>query len=511
MHINAAEELTRELGDLDSKIKRLESSNVRAFELIENDTVMSFHFFNECFKQFWNEFDRHSASQLLLYQKFTKTHSLLSKRYFELFQEQMSYFEQLIDLDFHCFQDSPPTTLNEENSKEVMGYYIENLKDKLDEEGKPLYHIEQDKHNSHYEMVNGEDVPIDVYFFKSDKINKEYFDGIAGIFRSLNSIFSLMSVVCNYPNALISGFAPKQEDIIEALERELRQYAKDVGGKVERDLKKIAQGLKPFRNAPLTPDVWGRVMECEDEMYHQAVTTQVGEIEERYLENISATAYQLIDNYSLLEKIRTTCIDEELFDIRLSVETHNLLSSLNAENLDLFYELVLRRNIIQREMFPEKLRVEYDRWLNYTEDNHNEKTTLTPARQSFLNDVITHFQSGDWKQPATFENVKKFLNTVFGKDSSLLDDSDKSLCEKMWAMIEGGRGERLTVITANLAGFFSEENILIGTPTEISKAIFGNKSQVNNVNKGHTKNASSSFSEILPFLKKYVDKVIRQS
>jgi hypothetical protein len=252
-------------------------------------------------------------------------------------------------------------------------------------------------------------------------------------------------------------------------------------------------------------------MECEDEMFQQAITTQVGEIEKKYLENISVTANQLIDNCSLLEKIKASCVDEELFDISLSIKTHNLMNSLNAENLDLFYELVLRRDIIQREMFPEKLKAEYDKWLNYTEDNHNEKTVLTPARQSFLDDVITHFQSGDWKQPATFENVKKFLNTIFGKDLSLLDDGDKTLCDKMWAMVERGRGERIMVVTANLAGLFSEENILRGTPTEISKAVFGNESQVNNINKGHTKNASSSFSEVLPFLKKYVDKVIRQS
>lgn len=511
MNINATEEITRVLEDLDSRIKGLERNPYRAFGLIEYDTVHRFHQYNLCFKKYWEEFDRRSASQLLLFRKFVKTHYELSKKYMELFQEQMEYLEMVINFDEHHLYDLPPVVLKEDNSTDVIGYYAEHLNDKLDEAGNPLYKIELDNTRKRYDLSSGKEVAVNEYFFQSDKLNKEHFDGLIAMFKSFNNIFSLMSVICAYPNALISGYAPKQEDIIEALNCELRQYAKDVGNKVERDLKKAAQDLKPTRNAPLTPDVWGKVMEREDDMFNQAITTQVGEVDDKYLENISATAFQLIENYSLLEKIKTTCIDEDFFDIKLSVETHNLLSSLNAENLDLFYELVLRRNIIQREMFPEKLKAEYDKWLNYTEDNHNEKTALTPARQSFIDDVIMHFQNGDWKQPATFENVKKFFNTVFGKDLSLLDDSDKPSCEKMWAMIEGGRGERFTVVTANLAGFFSEENILGGSPSEISNAIFGNRSQVNNVNKGHTKNASQSFGEMLPFLKKYVDKIIRQS
>lgn len=511
MKINATEEVTQVLEELETRARRLEDNPCRAFLLIEFETVSWFHWYNQCFKRYWEEFDRHSTGQLLQLQKNMKTHSMLSEKYLELLREQITYLEEEINIVDHRIVDLPPVLMSEDGSTEIIDYYANRLDDKRDENGDPVYKVKSDDTNKRYHCFDGQEIPINLCYFYSDKINQEHLDGLVGMYKTFKNVFSLLSVVCAYPNALISGFVPKRKDIIETLDRELRQYAKDVGNKVERDLKKIAQGLKPSRNAPLTPDVWGRVMECEDVMYHQAVNTQVGEIEERFLENISATAYQLIDNYSLLEKIRTTCIDEELFDIRLSVETHNLLSSLNAENLDLFYELVLRRDIIQREMFPEKLKAEYDKWLNYTEDNHNEKTVLTPSRQSFLDDVITHFQNGDWKQPATFENVKKFLNTIFGKDLSLLDDGDKTLCDKMWAMVERGRGERIMVVTANLAGLFSEENILRGTPTEISKAVFGNESQVNNINKGHTKNASSSFSEILPFLKKYVDKVIRQS
>lgn len=371
MNINATEELVRELGAIEAKINQLESSPNRAFVLIEYETLHSFHYFNLCFKQFWDEFDRHSASQLLQYQKIVNTYSELSDRYVKLLREQIGYIGNVIDFDYKCVKDLPPVIFSEDNSTDVIGYYEKCLKSEKDDDGRPLYTIDVDR-EMHSEVIDGKDVPIDFYLFKGEKVNDDHFNSLFGILRCLNKIYSLMCAVCSYPGGLVYGFQPNEEDIISALEKGLRQYALEIGKKVERDLKKTAQELKPSRNAPLTPDVWGQVMKREDEMFEQAIKTQVGEIDDKYLENISVTKNLLIDNYSLLEKIKTTCLDGEFFDIGLSVGTHNLLSSLNADNLDLFYELVLRRNIIQREMFPEELSVKYEEWLSLTGEQQPE-------------------------------------------------------------------------------------------------------------------------------------------
>ena len=45
MNINATDELSRILDELDDTIKNLESSPNRAFVLIEYETVFSFHWF----------------------------------------------------------------------------------------------------------------------------------------------------------------------------------------------------------------------------------------------------------------------------------------------------------------------------------------------------------------------------------------------------------------------------------------------------------------------------------
>ena len=513
MNINATEELIRELGEIDAKIKQLESSPNRAFVLVEYETLSSFHWFNLCFKRFWDEFDRHSVSQLLLFQDIIRKHTELCDRYEDLFREQLDYLEDVIDFKNECIKELPPVVFSEDNSTDVIGYYKERFKDYKDENGKAFYDIVLDS-ETHYDVIDGKDVPIDFYMFQSDKINDRHYKGLLGMYRCLDSIFSLMCAVCNYPGDLSYGYKPNIEEIICALEKELRHYAKEIGKYEERELKKIAQALKPHRNTPLTPDVWGQVMQQEDDLFDLAINGKLEENTEKRFEHIfEAQRKQWTENYPLLQKIKTTCLDGELFDIRLAIETHQLLSWLNADNLDLFYELVLRRNIIQREMFPDDLGVKYEEWTNPIEEEQNvedENTELIDVRQSKLNEIIGILKKGDWKQPATVDNVELLLNAVFGMDMSLLEECDTNKCEKMWSLVEGGGGDRMVIMPANLAGYFVEVNLLAGSPKEISNALFGNSNQVNYINKGNSKRCSVAFGEIIPFLKKYIDRIIRQ-
>ena len=145
MNINATEELIRIIDELDIKLTHLESSPNRTFVLIEYDTLHSFHWFNLCFKQFCEEFNRQSASQLLLYQKIVKTYSELSDRYVSLLREQIDYLESVVDIKNKCLEYLPPVIYTEDNTTDVVGYYLECLKDEKDEDGKPLYYIDLDK------------------------------------------------------------------------------------------------------------------------------------------------------------------------------------------------------------------------------------------------------------------------------------------------------------------------------------------------------------------------------
>lgn len=518
MKINAIEQLNRILGEIDEKLQLLESSPNRAFVLIEYETLDLFHWFNICFKQFWEEFDRRSASQLLMFLKFTKRFSEQSNKYVALFREQIDYLESVLDFEYQSVKELPPVVFGEDDSPEVIGYYQEQFKNEKDDDGKPLYEIEIDS-DTNFEVIDGKDVPVTFCIFRNKKINKGHYSALLAMYQSLDSIFKLMCVVCSYPDELIYGYKPTTDDIIAALDSELRQYAREIGKKVERDLKVAAQRLKPSRNSSLNSDVWGNVMDEEDDLFELVKNNHLKTSNDKRFEHIFEDERKLLtDNNDLLQKIQTACLDEELFDIRLAVENHSLLSSLNADNLDLFYERVLRRNIIHREMFPEQLKMKYNLWLNppqepQAEGVEDDDLKLDDARQSKLDEIIKIMQKGNWKQPATANNIALLLNTVCGRNLSALDAGDKSECEQVWAYIEGGGGDRMKVVPANLAGFFSEENLLAGTPLEISNNLFGkNCKQTNNINKGKGKpnNSIAKFEAIKPFLRKYINKIIRK-
>lgn len=513
MNINATEELIRIIDELDIKLTHLESSPNRTFVLIEYDTLHSFHWFNLCFKQFCEEFNRQSASQLLLFDKFTDSFSKLWQRYYSLLKGQINYLESVLDFEYKCVKELPPVIFSEDNTTDVIGHYMEVLKNSKDEQGNPLYHIELDS-NTDYEVIDGKDVPINFYIFRNNKLNDVHYNSLFGMYNCMKSILELMAAVVSYPTPLQIDLWPTQEEIICTLDQELRQYANAVGNKVERDLRKIAQTLKPYRNSSLTTDVWGLVMEQEDDLFDLAIKEQLEKNTEKRFDDIDTDRRKVLsENYSLLQKIKSASIDEELFDIDLAVKTHQLFAALKADNLDLFYELVLRRNIIHREMFPDKLEKNYEEWLNKTNEQQPEKdedTGLSEVRQSKLDEIIGILQRGKWKQPATADNIEQLLNTIFGKDTSLLDEDDESQCEKMWSLVESGSGDRMLIVPANLAGFFLEENLLKGSPKEISTALFSNGDQANNINKGNSNRCSTAFTEIIPFLKKYIDKIIRQ-
>lgn len=201
---------------------------------------------------------------------------------------------------------------------------------------------------------------------------------------------------------------------------------------------------------------------------------------------------------------------------RIVIEEHKagfyiseMYDKLSVKAVEAFCRFVTFTRLAYQEI--DRLEKEsLDRYLKESRTKESNETGMDPAHQSKLDEIIGILRKGNWKLPATAENIELLLNAVFGKDTSLLDEGDVDKCEKMWALVEGGRGNRMVIIPANLAGFFSGENLLSGTSTEISNDMFGNRNQVNSINDGKN-DRSKAFSDVIPFLTKYTNKIIRQA
>ena len=339
----------------------------------------------------------------------------------------------------------------------------------------------------------------------------------SGLFSVLSDIQQVLLSIMNRGGHIIIDLNPSEEAFAQAMDLDLKEWTLNFGNKLIRDMKEdLTRHYKEHRTDRYTPELWSDLLDSDEKALNKAKMQQLAECDEPWQEHWGEDMKRQMDeNGRLMQQILSSCRSDELFDFGKAENIQPFIGLLTTDNIEMFYEIIVRRNLIQCEMFPE-LKEQHEEWLNNVANKVNElsegnkETGLNAARQSKLDEIIGILQKGDWKQPATADNVKLLLNIVFGKDTSLLDENDKSLCEKMWALVEGGGGERMLIVPANLAGFFKEENLLKGSPKEISTALFGNGNQVNNINKGNPNRCSEAFKLVIPFLKKYIDKIIRQ-
>lgn len=330
----------------------------------------------------------------------------------------------------------------------------------------------------------------------------------------LTELQTILRAITDRGMDIAMSHSPTYGELTEAFYKDLKEWSRAYGQKTLREMREdLNRHYKARRTDPYTPELWGEMLNSEEEALIMASKDELLECDDLKQEHwgIDMKA-KMTENGELMSRLYSLCSTDELFDFAKAERENSFVGLLTPDNLPLFFDIILRRNIILREINPE-LKAQHDKWLLSSEEETSEggeKTELSKARQSKLDEIINTLKNGNWKQPATAENMELMLNTVFGRDTSLLDDAYVPQCEKMWALVEGGSGDRLLIVPANLAGFFSEENLLAGSPTEISNDLFGNGSHVNNINKGHSSRCSKAFGEIIPFLRKYVDKMIRQ-
>ncbi len=338
----------------------------------------------------------------------------------------------------------------------------------------------------------------------------------SGLFSMLSDIQQVLIAVMNRGGHIIIDLNPSEEAFAQAMNLDLKEWTLNFGVKLIRDMKEdLTRHYKEHRTDRYTPELWSDMLDADENALNKAKMQLLADCKETRQEHWGEDMKRQMDeNGRLMQQILSSCRSDELFDFGKAENIQPFIELLTTDNIEMFYEIIVRRNLIQCEMFPE-LKEQHEAWLNHVNEQQPEEsneTGMDAARQSKLDEIIGILKNGNWKQPATADNVEKLLNTIFGKDTSLLDEKDIDECEKMWTLVENRRGGYIKeMLPANLAGFFNEENLLIGSSKEIRNELFGkNNKQSNNFNKGKKGYRSIALENVIPFLKKYIDKIIRQ-
>lgn len=143
--------------------------------------------------------------------------------------------------------------------------------------------------------------------------------------------------------------------------------------------------------------------------------------------------------------------------------------------------------------------------------SHSEIIINTPStsRQGILDRLFALVDRGDWTNNVGAEDIHTMLKTVLGWGETPLTAKEAELSERLWQLLENGRGDRVKIVWQNMVGYFDDWKLFNqkGSPA-LNKDFFGNDEGYPNIDKGRPSrdNMSANFREVLPLLDTYVPK-----
>ena len=203
---------------------------------------------------------------------------------------------------------------------------------------------------------------------------------------------------------------------------------------------------------------------------------------------------------------------EKQFDrIKIAKYIYEHRKTLSRETIATFY--------VYAEVSPEIERLldilkDYDAKHGVSQDANKDhqvvNISLTPARQSILDQLQILADKGDWRHEKIANSVKEMLRTVLGQGKTPLFDNEAEQSETLWHLLENGRGDRLTIVWQNMVGYLDDKKLFRqkGSPA-LNRDFFGDDKGYTNIDKGRPSKGlmTSDFESIIPLLDAYVPKV----
>lgn len=127
------------------------------------------------------------------------------------------------------------------------------------------------------------------------------------------------------------------------------------------------------------------------------------------------------------------------------------------------------------------------------------------SRKAIVDELMDLAENGDWVEGITAEDIKTMLGNVLGMDGTQLSEENADMSEKLWGMLEHGRGgDRIRITWQNIVGYLLEKKIIKPkSAPEINIDFFGDKNGSDNINKGR----NGRLSKVTSLLDAYLPKM----
>ena len=232
-----------------------------------------------------------------------------------------------------------------------------------------------------------EDVEDVRLFIKT--INNNSHKARFALYDTLSDVNRLLMSVMDRGGQRVIDLKPDTVDFVKAIDNDLREWTFCFGESMFKEMKEeLNRHYKAYRTASYTPELWGELLAADEEALSLAKRKQLTDCDtakqEHWGEDMKR---QMDDNSELMQLINSSCRTDELFDFKMVDDIQRFISLLTPENLTIFYDIIVRRNLIQCEMYPE-LKAQHNEWLNLTKidkKNDNDEPHTQIDREEGVN------------------------------------------------------------------------------------------------------------------------------
>lgn len=446
MDSKVIDNINSSLAKIEETYNSVKDSPILALALLDSSLLNQWHFLNINYREYLQHRKKESLTDLLYGRHLAYKYESLKKRFDDLFQSQISVFDNYFE-QIEAYSYSPlsmhPLYFTQQEEGEILTFY----KDLLRDTENALTKFTENKYDDqtfdgddfiNIEWIQFEYLPFTGYDFSCNKISS-----------ALSILYKAWLIVASYKDLLLVGQQMSYDDIKNAVVLEFKRYANRRRNQVLRDLKHKAHEFKRSE-----PNVWEKLLDIEECALKLAIKGDLRRSDDTDFDNYTDVARSVMEsNSALMQKILQVGLDDELFNFEYSAQKHiNLYHYLNGDNIALFLELVLRRNIILCQIHP-NLNDEFETWLRQVQTEENE---TAEGRQSFIHtyniSILPDEQRHLFMKPDKFDAYCRVLN---GNIKTFIDgQGNKALWDvvNFYSMLYGFFSSRIS--RENVAAIF---------------------------------------------------------
>lgn len=198
---------------------------------------------------------------------------------------------------------------------------------------------------------------------------------------------------------IVFDLNPSVNDFAMAIDADLREWTLSFKeDMLEKMVEELSRHHMEDRTDDITPSHWSKMMDADEEAFRLAIRQELAKCDDVKQEHWGEDRkVEMDENGKLIQQIYSSNKNRELLDLSKEENVKPFIDLLQPDNLPLFYDIIVRRSLIQCEMFPE-LKIKHEKWLKRYRGNLQEESVASGASFSLTGVLGSDIAQKYWER-----------------------------------------------------------------------------------------------------------------